>query len=541
MRLRSFPGNTISIILLLGLPWLLSCAGGSQGPEDENHPPVVTGISILGGGERIGAGDQVVLKAGTSDIDGDTVTLTWSGEGILQGTVDQENKTVSWLIPSDGYGDQTVTCIASDGQAVSAPEEETFPVGRVIKIDDYGLIVGGEVNWATGAGQPPFYILQGIVTIEEMLLIDQGVTVYCKENSFLKLRGGFTAQGESGYGEIAFRPLVTGGGWEGIELTSSTEVFDLTRLLIYNAEIGISVYVASEVRLDHCMLNNCDVGLKYDNVSEPSALLQDTGSYFLDCGVDFIASSCELQLTGSIFTDSQGVTGEGITIAGGCSGFFSSVSFNKNGTAITLSGGSYLDFHGNTFTGEGVVFFIGPGYGESPLQVDARCNSWGTNSDAEIRSRIDDDTSGAAGVKYSPWIPPEGGDCQPAYGPEIVSGIEIDGDVIHPLGDNLPTGTDLDVLAIDGIPRLLYIDLTAADVHVNYVYQWELMAGEGSLLEDPGVFSSHGLIAFYPGQSDGPAGSSIYFVAQGGSSVTIKVTVTDPWDLTAVVEEILSY
>lgn len=535
MILRAVRNKTFNPGLMLPLALTLlgpGCASAPSTPENGNHAPVVLDVEVSGSRPVVAAGTlNILLTATTSDIDGDALSFTWSGDGSFH-SQDDAAKTVRWDVPADSYGDLGITCVANDGESADSLTK-TFEVGRSLSGSDYGDFVGDTVTWSTD--DAPFYILQGDVTIAEgeNLVIDPGVTIWCANDRLLTVNGSITTTGDAAH-RVIFKAYTADtqekGYWEGISFQSSTGRLALDYCNINNANIAVDLSQGSGLGAE---FNFCGFFHSGTAMSAGFAELAAFACTVEDCSkgisVDFHS---EVSIRNCTFRDT---IDPALLIRFGSSGECESCFFTDTGDpAISISGGSYLTFRDNSFPGDGQIFLVGDGYGASPEDLDARCNWWGDSvSEADILGRIDYSGADTAALAYSPWKPTSGADCGGGSGPLITGEIEVVYDARHPLWPDGVPSVDFTMLAADGWPRLLRLNVDNQGELFVHDYVWT--ASEGALFfeETPYPESPPEDQVLWPGQGDDLDGSEIFIQITAGSGTSVTATATDAWEQSA--------
>ena len=381
------------------------CASSPEEPTDSNSPPRVDSVAESSGRRVIGAGgNAVVLRAETTDVDGDPLEFTWTGPGTF-GPPNHTAKTVTWTPPST-IGTVTIVCSVSDPSGASASRSANFRLVRQITNSDYGDVVGNQLIWTGAAGED--YLLKGEVTVPEgiELVIAGGADVYCDEDSKITARGGFTVSGSrAAVRFLANAQSASAGFWQGIYFESSLMPLAVQGLTLFDATTGLNLSqgVPMGATIVDCVIDGCNTGIDGFNT-----MISISGSDFNDCDRSLILSACTIEsLTGCNFTGNQIET---IRIEGIASnGSIDNNSFSADATVfIETVAAASVSFHGNSFFGTGDVFrLLGSG------TVDMTCNNWGPGaSEATIPTRIVFNTGGVTFIPYLPGGDP-GGECGP--------------------------------------------------------------------------------------------------------------------------------
>ncbi len=518
------------IALAMGLLGL-GCAGEPAAPGSGNHAPVVSSIAVSGDRPVIAAGSMnLLLQAETSDIDGDELTFTWSGDGTFHSQNDAA-KTVRWNVPDGDFGDLSVTCSVSDG-SLEGSRDKTFEVGRSLSAGDYGDQVGDTITWSLD--DAPFYILQGDVDIPAgvTLVVAEGVDVWCDSDKRLTIHGSLEVNGDQ-YGQVNFKAYLPDTDqknyWEGIQFESSTGGISMSWCNIYNANPGLSMLQGSGLgaSLSSCAFIHCGTA-----VTANLAELEMSGCRAEDVTKGFILSHTELSLFRCTVVNS---IEDALRLTSGSTGSCEECTFTDVGApGIAISGASTVSFHSNSFLGSGQAFLVGSTSQVDPPPLDARCNYWGEDdmTPAEIESRIlyspGDDVPE---LIYTPWRNTAGQACGDGDGPQLLGEISVVFDARHPLWGAEPAGVDLSVMAADGYPRLLEIVVDGQGLDFVHDYQWS-STGAGALFLDATDWPSSPPedVVSYPGQTDASDGSALFFmVAPGSPDESVNLTVTDSW------------
>jgi hypothetical protein len=529
MRSRSSADKSIrrfsplaAVVLLASLA---GCASDPSSVEIINHAPIFTDLGLAGDRIHVGSGTSTGLDADAYDVDGDALTYSWSGPGSFS-QFNQQAGTATWNVPA-AYGEHTVTCIVSDGEA-SDTTSAVFTVGRSLTQSNYGDVAGAEVSWPMGgAGDPPSYVLVTNVTIPAglHLTVPAGCRVLCESGKALAISGGLTVAGLPGQ-EVVFeandRGSTATNHWQGIAFASSAELAEIENAEIRNAVTGLDVTSqegAAGVMLDNASFVHCAKG-----VNAVAVPIEADDTTFSTCTVGMRVDDCDLSLTGCSFTDN---TGSGLE-AYRCRGRIEEECFftGNEGPAIMLSGGSYVEFHDNSFIESGYVFSIGGGYaGPTGPAIDARCNYWGQSvTQLSIEAQIDDDGPEAARVGFVPWQASSGETCGNTPPPALLSGIEVDGPGHLLWGE--PEYEDEVLLNMDqGFPpRLLRIQVDSSQESFLYHYDWST-PDAGILFVSGGYYGQ----VTWPGQVDDLDGSAVYLMSMTPDSIRVAVTITDTW------------
>lgn len=519
----------LSFLIACALPLALACAESPAPPGGDNHAPQVVSIGISGGKPVIAAGTlNVLLQAVTSDIDGDALTLSWSGPGTFH-NVDNTAKTVRWDVPAGQYGELTVTCTASDGIDTGSKERD-IPVGRALTTLDYGTQVGDQVTWSKD--EAPFYVMLSDVEIPNgvELVVGAGdsIGIWCSTDTRLTIGGSLRVEGSSNY-DVEFKAYAASSSapdlWNGIVFASSAGSLEMSRCVLRNADVSVNLELGTGAgaTLDGCAFLACNTGVKvgFGELALSGCLWEnfDTGLV-----ADFEAT---VSVENCTFRDG---TGESLTIRGGAGGHCSGSYFTDVGAPIvSQASGGRLICHGNRFFGTGTAFFSGAGYGTDPEPLDARCNWWGVDNinEAAIIARIASSGSDPAAVIYTPWQSTPGAACGDDP-PAVLEGVAVVFDARHPLFAEPPAGVDLSVMDDDGYPRLLVV--TVEPQHDGFIhdYAWSASAG-GTLFRTDAVWPPGPSGTFYPGQSATVDGSAIFFLPAGAGGESVSVTITDNW------------
>lgn len=522
--------------LCLGLALLaFGCAGEPSAPEDDNHPPELISIAVSGSRPVIAAGTvNLLLQAETSDVDGDELSFTWSGDGSFH-SQDDVAKTVRWNVPEGSYGDLTVSCTVSDG-SLQGSRDKTFQVGRSLSAVDYGDQVGDTVTW--GSADAPFYILQGNVEIPEgvNLVIEEGIDIWCDSARRLSIRGSLQINGDQ-YGQVNFKAYLPDtelkGYWEGIDFENSSGSVVMSWCNIMNATTGLALPQGSGEGVD---LSSCGFLYCTTAISANFADVDLSGCRVEGVTKGFNLSNTELDLFRCSFVNT---VEEAIRVNGGSSGRCEESTFSDVGApGISISGGSEVSFHLNSFLGTAQAFLVGGGYGASPPPLDARCNYWGEDDlmPSAIEARIlYSPGSDVPDLVFTPWRNTTGAQCGDDTGPQLLGDIQVVFDARHPLWGDEPGGVDLSVMAADGYPRLLEIAVDSGGEEFVHSYEW-VASGSGILFDSATDWppSPPEDAVSYPGQTDDSDGSVIFFTAPPGSAdENVDLRVTDSWGLTA--------
>ncbi|MBN2172006.1 MAG: right-handed parallel beta-helix repeat-containing protein [Candidatus Krumholzibacteriota bacterium] len=530
MRSRSSADKSIRCLAPLAAAVLLAllagCASDPSSVEIINHAPIFTDLGLAGDRIHVGSGTSTSLDADAYDTDGDDLTYSWSGPGSFS-QFNHQAGTATWNVPA-AYGEQMVTCIVSDGEA-SDTLSATFTVGRSLTQSNYGDVAGAEVSWPTGGvGDPPSYVLVADVTIPAglHLTVPAGCRVLCESGKMLEISGGLTVAGLPGQ-EVVFEANDQGSTatnhWQGIAFASSAEVVEIESAEIRNAATGLDVTSqegAAGVLLSAASFLHCGKGVNAVAV----AIAADATS-FSTCSTGMRADDCELSLTSCSFTDNSGSGLEAYR----CRGRIEEECFftGNEGPAIVLSGGSYLEFHDNSFVESGYVFSVGGGYaGPGGPAIDARCNYWGEGvSQSSILAQIQYTAgSESAAVGFVPWQASSGESCGDTPPPALLSGIEVDGPGHLLWGD--PDYADEVLLNMDqGFPpRLLRIQVDSSQESFLYHYDWST-PDAGILFVSGGNYGQ----VTWPAQADDLDGSAVYLMSTTPDSIRVAVTITDTW------------
>jgi len=532
------------VLLLLAALALLGagCAKEPAAPGDENTAPNVVSITVSGNRPVIAAGTpNLIVQAETSDIDGDALSFTWSGDGLFHDQ-DDEAKTVRWDVPAGSYGDLEVTCTVSDGSEEGSLTK-SFEVGRALSIADNGDQVGNVITWSTD--DAPFYILEGNVVIPDgvTLRVEEGVTVWCNSGRTLRINGSLVVAGDQ-YGKVNFQaytePSEEKDYWDGIVFESSNGSIDMNWCNLYNAGTAVSLTLGSgegasfinsgyfhcltaisanfaEVTARYCTVDNATKGFDLAN-----SQIEIEGCQFrntLDPALQLV-SSTEGTVEGSHFTD-------------------------NSPPAVSVGGGSYVSFHENRFFGSELAILVGGSYGADPAPLDGRCNYWGNEglTAGEIEARIENQGGESPEFIYAPWQSSPGADCGESGGPIALTGIEVIFDERHPLYGDPPDGIDLSVMAADGYPRLLRVDVDDQDAPFVHDYDWSTL-GNGAFFTSATGWPPYPPedTVNYSGQTDGVDGSEVFFVAVSPVvDDAVTLSITDTWGNTVPVERVFEY
>ena len=542
MRSSSFADKSIRRLAALAaaaaLATLAGCASDPSTVEIVNHAPVLTDLGLAGNRIHVGSGTSTGLDADAYDTDGDDLTYSWSGPGSFS-QFDHQAGTATWNAPA-AFGEHTVTCIVSDGEA-SDTLMAAFTVGRSLTSSNYGDVVGGEVTWpAGGAGDPPSYVLVTNVTIPAglHLTVPAGCRVLCESGRTLQINGDLTVAGSPG-DEAVFEANAQGSTstshWQGIVFSSSDQVVEIADAEIRNASTGLDVTSqegAAGVLLSSMSFLHCGKGLN----AVATSVTADAAS-FSACATGMRVDNCDLDLTNCSFTDNTGSGMEAFRSRGrvedGC--FFT----GNEGSAIVLSGGSYVEFHDNNFVESGYVFSIGGGYaGPGGPAIDARCNYWGEGaSQSGIQLQIQYTAgSESAAVGFVPWQASSSEECGDTPPPALIGGIEVDGPGHLLWGE--PEYEDEVLLSMDqGFPpRLVRVQVDSSQEEFLYHYDWST--------PDAGVFfvsgGNYGGVN-WPAQADDLDGSAVYLMSTTPDSIRVSVTITDTWGQTAQADTTFVY
>ncbi|MCB1164085.1 MAG: hypothetical protein R3C71_02075 [Candidatus Krumholzibacteriia bacterium] len=408
-RLKGFRRwRTVAPAVLLLAAGLAGCASNPTPPDDSNHAPQVTQISILGDKPVVAAGSfNVTLQAQTADVDGDALTLSWSGPGNFHG-VNNAAKTVLWDVPADQYGDLTVTCTASDGD-LSGSRDRSFAVGRAITAADYGTPVNGTITWSTA--DSPFYILKVPVDIpvDVKLVIAPGTTIWCESASQLSVLGELEALGTSTQ-QITFKPYAAPTTlqdyWLGVSMEAGARAANLEWCNIYNANVGLSLALGTQ---DPALVSivyflNCKKG-----VVAGFGGVEVSGCRIEGFAQGVVADDCEVDIHNCTFVDGSESS---LILRGGSTGPCTGNVMTDVAAPIVNLAASYPQLNYNSFYGTGVAIAVGGGYGTDPAPVDARCNYWGDGlSEGGVVGRISISGTDPADVLYDPWRDSVSADC----------------------------------------------------------------------------------------------------------------------------------
>lgn len=519
----------LPLLVALALPLALACAESPAPPGDDNHAPQVVSISISGGKPVIAAGAlNVLLQAVTSDIDGDALTLSWSGPGSFH-NVDNTAKTVRWDVPAGQYGELTVTCTASDGVDTGSKERD-IPVGRALTTLDYGTQVGDQVIWSKA--EAPFYVMLSDVEIPNgvELVIGDGdsIRVWCDTDTRLTIGGSLSVAGSSSH-DVEFKTYGASSGepglWNGIVFASGGGSLAMSRCVLRNADVAVNLELGTGTgaALSGCAFIACNTGVKvsFGEIALDGCLWED---FATGLTADFEAT---VSVENCTFRDGSS---ESLVVRGGAGGHCSGSYFTDVGAPIvSQSSGGRLICHGNRFFGGGTAFLVGAGYGTDPEPLDARCNWWGVDNinEAAIIARIVSSGGDPAPLIYTPWQATPGASCGEDP-PLVLAQVAVVFDARHPLYDEAPVGVDLSVMDDDGYPRLLVV--TVEPQHDGFVhdYAWSASAG-GTLFRGATVWPPGPSGTAYPGQRDDVNGSAIFFVPAGAGGESVSVTITDNW------------
>lgn len=524
-RRRLAGGLALSALALVG-----ACASSPSPPGDDNHKPSVIAIEASGGKPHLAAGTyNLLLVAETVDLDGDTLTASWSGPGVFHSaSVVPGEARVRWNLPAGQYGTLTVTCRVSDGVAADSLAKG-FSVGRALTEADYGELVGQTITWSPAAA--PFYVLQQDVEIPAgvTLQVAAATRIYCEADKRLTIGGSLDVNGSAAQ-QVYFQPNAAAttapGYWNGVHFESGNGSLEMAYCNLENAATAVTCELGTGLGV---LLESCGFRYCSDGVKASFGAMELRGCRFEGFGQGLVADHAELIVENCTFLDG---TEESLTLRtgseGSCSGcFFTDVA----APIVAISGGSRVDFHGNRFFGSGIVFLVGSGYGGAPEPLDGRCNWWGVDGigEAAIIARIDDDTAGAAPVVYTPWQATQSAACGEEDPPQIAVQLAVVFDARHPLFGQEPQGVDLSVMADDGYPRLLEVSVLPQHDGFVHDYDWSASAGgqfftEATEWPPTGPESLH-----YDGQTDTASGSAIFFIPAGVGGETVSVTVTDAW------------
>jgi hypothetical protein len=529
-RLKGFcPPPFARRLLALGALGLAgACAESPAPPADDNHAPAVISIAVVGGRPNIAAGTlNVQLEAVTQDIDGDALTLTWSGPGSFHSQNDAPGGgTVRWNVPAGQFGALTVSCKASDG-AASDSLAQAFPVGQALTTADYGTLVGNTITWSDA--DAPFYVLQQDVEIPAAVTLEvaAGTRVWCEGDTRLTIGGSLVVAGLAGE-QVVFQPNAAAtseaGLWNGIYFASSGGTLAMDFCNVLNAEVGVNLELGTGLgaQLESCSFVHCSDAVKVA-FGEISLL----GCRAEDFGQGIVADATALSIENCTFVDGSE---ESISLRSGSSGSCAGCFFTDVAAPyISISGGSHVDFHDNRFFGTGVAFLIGAGYGAAPEPLDGRCNWWGDGAgEAAIIARIDDAGGDTAPLIYTPWRAVQSGACGEDP-PVVLAPVAVVDDERHPLHGDPPPGVDLSAMAVDGYPRLLVVGVQPQHDGFVHDYAWSTTAG-GTLFAAGGLWPlGDPYVQNYAGQTDDAAGSAIFFLPAGVEGETVTVTITDNW------------
>ncbi len=540
MNLAARHHKTFATLIFLPVLAILGfgCAGEPSAPGDGNHAPEVIAISVSGSRPVIAAGSlNLLIVAETADIDGDALSFTWSGEGTFH-SQDDDAKTVRWNVPEGSYGNLSVTCTASDG-SLEDSRSRTFQVGRSLTASDYGDLVGDTITWSSS--DAPFYILQGSVDIPEgvTLVVDEGIDIWCDSDKYLKINGSLIVNGDQ-HAQVNFKAYLSDTDlktyWDGIVFESSNGSIEMSWCNMLNASPGLSMTQGSGqgASLSSCSFIHCGTA-----ITATSAEIEISGCRVEDVTKGFSLSDSEFNLFRCSFI---ATVEEALRLIGGSRGHCEESTFTEVGApGISIAGNSEVTLHLNSFLGSGQAFLVGGGYGQDPIPLDARCNYWGAEdlSPAQIEARIlYSPGSDVPDLIYTPWRNTAGTSCGDSDGPQLLTGINVVFDARHPLWGAEPVGVDLSIMAADGYPRLLEIDVDGLGMYFVHDYLWSA-TGDGLLFEsatDWPLLPPEDTRA-YPGQADTHDGSSIFFVAPPGSAdETVNLVITDSWGVSAAAE-----
>ena len=532
------------VILAVLAAWMIlgtGCASEPSAPTDENSAPTVVSISVSGSRPVIAAGTiNLLVQAETADIDGDALSFTWSGDGHFH---DQDDlaKTVRWDVPAGSYGDLSVTCTVSDGSE-EGTRTRSFEVGRSLSAADYGDLVGQTVTWSTA--DAPFYILQGDVTIPAgiTLVVEESVTVWCDSGRDLKINGSLVVAGDS-YGKVNFKAYAPDTDekdyWDGIVFESGDGSIDMSWCNIDNAGTSVSMALGSGTGalIENCGFFNCLTAI--------SANFSDLTVRF--CTVSnatkgFNLAGSEVEIEGCQFLDTLDPA---LQIVGATEGSCVGSHFTDfSPPAISISGGSYVTFHENRFYGDDLAILVGGSYGADPLPMDGRCNYWDEGATAvDIEARIENQGSDSPDFLFTPWQATLGAECSGGDGPVALTGIEVIFDARHPLYADPPGGVDLSVMAADGYPRLLRVDVDDEDAPFVHDFDWST-GGNGQFFVSATSWPPYPPeeTMSYAGQADDVDGTEIFFVAVSPAEADdVTLTITDNWGTAIEVEALFDY
>jgi hypothetical protein len=108
-----------------------------------NHRPAITSLEAP---ERVIPSGSCQIVCTASDRDGDELSYTWSGGGLIKG----EGGTVTWTAPSYPLGYYNVTVTVTDGHGGKATKEVTIEV-KTSKPPKINSLVA-DADWTTPSG-----------------------------------------------------------------------------------------------------------------------------------------------------------------------------------------------------------------------------------------------------------------------------------------------------------------------------------------------------------------------------------------------------
>ncbi|MDP6797033.1 MAG: hypothetical protein QGG33_04345 [Candidatus Krumholzibacteria bacterium] len=518
--------------VFLGLLFLLSCAENPGQPSLDNHAPEIISMEILGDKPVVAAGETVTLQVMTTDLDGDPLLFVWSGEGLSPDTLSAS--TIAWTVPAS-YGTQTVSCSVTDGDK-SDSYSKSWEVGLKLSPSSYGEIQGSELLWINeDSGGPPFYVLTGQIELPEgvSLRIEENCSFWCDPSSRVTVYSDLDIEGTG----VTDRPV----HFQPRTMSTSSET--------WWKGLRVGEYQNQEVRIRGLVIENAEHAV-LDETWGNLALLSIQSSKFVNCNQGVKASDTRIEILGlSLDSTRKGIEADacnlsletcgftncysyGIALRNSSSGYcLNSVFSDATALGIRLSGNSYLVTQGCNFTTSVETFLeIGEGFEEGAPQIDARCNYWGGLTSTEIAARIVNSGAVAVGVQFLPLLEPP-----PSQTCELEA--EVTFQSLETYSENHPLEGHEDYEDYDfslphsGFPATaLRLSLSNPEEAMLFL-EWSspddvyFCREEGPIIDWASGYMDE-TFAYYPGQSDGIDGSSIYFVTYETEEVTLRVDWT---------------
>ena len=361
-------------------------AGCDESIEFSNTPPGQ--IRITRSLCYLATGETVILTASAEDVDGDSVSYTWSAEDGTLGTPGPGGRSVSWTAPSSP-GVYRVVATATDridSRSKSldievGPKIALLPGEVLLDRTDYPYFIDGIT---------PLRILPGM-----SMRITAGVTVIVNETtSGLSIEGSLVIEGEEG-SPVVIRPNACpdeDGTWGGIRFSGADAVGDLEFLNVFSASTGITVDDMAHVEMRGVSIEESSGSALslYGNGSarmEGCKIWDNSGGIFVENG--------QLDMTGSSIRYNSNY---GLYIISSSAGAPHEALIDSCVIATNSGDGIVLSQYGTAVINYNSIFLNetdnGLGYGLKLVaysgtdNIDARFNYWGADSEAGVREQI---------------------------------------------------------------------------------------------------------------------------------------------------------